>query len=98
MYARIQDGYVTDLRSDSPVGCFTDNIMAEFVTVPDNAQNGWLFDGTDFAAPPGPTQEQLDAEAARVAAEQVKQVSQTRSNLWTLIKSYRDNLIQKGGT
>lgn len=97
MYARIQNGIAVDVRSESPVGCFTDDFVAQFVAVPDNVQNGWLFDGTNFAPPPGPTQEQLDAEAARVAAEQVKQVSQTRSNLWTLIKSYRDNLIQKGG-
>lgn len=97
MYARIQNGIAVDVRSESPVGCFTDDFVAQFVAVTDNVQNGWLFDGTNFAPPPGPTQEQLDAEAARVAAEQVKQVSQTRSNLWTLIKSYRDNLIQKGG-
>lgn len=97
MYARIQNGIAVDVRSESPIGCFTDDFVVQFITVPDNVQNGWLFDGTDFAPPPGPTQEELDAEAARLAAEQVKQASQTRANLWTLIKSYRDNLIQNGG-
>lgn len=83
MYARIQDGVVTDLRSDSPVGCFTDNIVAEFVTVPDTVQNGWSFDGTNFAPPPGPTQAQIDAEAARAAAavvaEAARQAAQARA-------------------
>ena len=73
MYARISNGIAVDVRSESPVGCFTDNIVAEFVTVPDNVQNGWLHDNGSFAAPPlppVPTQAELDtiaaAEAARV--------------------------------
>lgn len=71
MYARIQNGVAVDVRSESPVGCFTDNFVAQFVTVPDDVRNGWLFDGTDFAAPPeppAPTQEELDAIAAAEAA------------------------------
>lgn len=71
MYARIQHGVVADMRSESPVGCFTDDFVAQFVTVPDDVRNGWLFDGTDFAAPPeppAPTQEELDAIAAAEAA------------------------------
>lgn len=67
MYARIQNGIAVDVRSDSPVGCFTDDFVAQFVAVPDDVQNGWLFDGTDFTAPPlppVPTQAELDALAA----------------------------------
>ncbi|MDF9446113.1 hypothetical protein P5Z58_13315, partial [Limosilactobacillus mucosae] len=55
------------------MGCFTDNFVAEFVTVPDEVQNGWLHDNGEFTAPPlppVPTQAELDtiaaAEAARV--------------------------------
>lgn len=71
MYARIQNGTAVDVRSESPVGCFTDNFVAEFVTVPDDVRNGWLWDGSAFAAPPDPvlpTQEELDAIAAEEAA------------------------------
>ncbi len=67
MYARIQNGIAVDVRSESPVGCFTDNIVAEFVTVPDEVQNGWLYENGLFSAPPEPippTQEELDAIAA----------------------------------
>lgn len=70
-YARIQDGAAIDVRTTHPKGFYTDNIVAEFVTVPDDVRNGWLFDGTDFAAPPEPavpTQEELDAIAAAEAA------------------------------
>ena len=69
-YARIQDGIAVDVRSESPVGCFTDNIVAEFVTVPDEVQNGWLYDNGAFTAPPlppVPTQAELDAIAAQEA-------------------------------
>ena len=74
MYARIQTGIAVDVRSESPVGCFTDNIVAEFVTVPDEVQNGWLHDNGAFTAPPlppVPTQAELDAIAA-AEAERVR--------------------------
>lgn len=74
MYARIQNGIAVDVRAESPNGCFTDNIVAEFVTVPDHVQNGWLWDGSAFTAPPDPvlpTQEELDAIAA-AEAERVR--------------------------
>ena len=70
MYARIQNGIAVDVRSDSPVGCFTDDFVAEFVTVPDEVQNGWLYDNGAFTAPPlppVPTQAELDAIAAQEA-------------------------------
>ena len=70
-YARIQNGIAVDVRSESPVGCFTDNIVAEFVTVPGEVQNGWLHDNGAFTAPPlppVPTQAELDAIAAAEAA------------------------------
>ena len=69
-YARIQNGIAVDIRSDSPAGCFTDNIVAEFVTVPDEVQNGWLHSNGVFTAPPAPpvpTQAELDAIAAQEA-------------------------------
>mgnify|MGYP000544162106 CR=1 FL=1 len=90
MYARIQNGYATDVRSDSPVGCFTDNLVAEFVTVPDDVQNGWLWDGTVFAAPPGPTQEQLDAIAAAQAAQAAATLAASKSRIHTAIRAERD--------
>lgn len=71
MYARIQNGIAVDVRSDSPVGCFTDNFVAEFVTVPDDVRNGWLHSNGVFTAPPlppVPTQAELDAIAATEAA------------------------------
>ena len=71
MYARIQNGVVCDARAESPIGCYVDEFAAQFVSIPDGVGNGWLFDGTDFAAPPeppAPTQEELDAIAAAEAA------------------------------
>lgn len=44
-FARIVNGFATDVRTDEPTGYFTDNIVAEFESVPDDVMNGWYFNG-----------------------------------------------------
>lgn len=90
MYARIQNGTAVDVRSDSPVGCFTDNIVAEFVTVPDNVQNGWLWDGASYAPPPAPTQAELDAIAAAQAAQAAAMLATAKAARHAAIRAERD--------
>ena len=84
-YARIQNGVVVDVRSTSPLGCFTDNIVVEFVDVPDEAKNGWTWDGTGFAPPPEPVpptpQELADAAAAEAAMRDVFRKDRIRAKI-----------------
>ena len=94
MYARIQNGIAVDVRSESPVGCFTDNIVAEFVTVPDEVRNGWLHNNGVFTAPPAPpvpTQEELDAIAA---AESARVLTAARANLIRQIDADTDAIYR----
>lgn len=51
-YARIVNNTAVDVRTDSPDGCFTPNIVKEFVTVPDEVENGWINTDGTWAAPP----------------------------------------------
>jgi hypothetical protein len=60
MFARIEDGIVAELFTP-PDGvpladCFTPDIAAQFVAVPGGVspEQGWLYNGTTFAAPPPP--------------------------------------------
>lgn len=56
-YARIVNNTAIDVRTESPEGCYTPNIVAEFVEVPDEVQDGWIHDnlsGTWSAPPPPP--------------------------------------------
>lgn len=70
-YARIQNTYAVDVRSDSPEGCYTPNIVAEFVEVPDEVMHGWILTDGTWAAPViyTPSAEELAARAeAQLAA------------------------------
>jgi hypothetical protein len=70
-YARIQNTYAVDVRSDSPEGCYTPNIVAEFVQVPDEVMHGWILTDGTWAAPViyTPSAEELAVRAeAQLAA------------------------------
>ena len=71
-YARISNTYAVDVRTDSPEGCYTPNIVAEFVEVPDNVQDGWVLTDGNWSAPVVYTpsaQEIADARAASLAQQ-----------------------------
>lgn len=53
-YARIVNHIAVDVRTESPEGCFTPNIVAEFVSVPDEVENGWSNENGTWAAPNAP--------------------------------------------
>lgn len=42
-FARIVDNAAVDVVNSNPVGIFHPDIAAEFVTVPDEIQNGWRY-------------------------------------------------------
>jgi hypothetical protein len=104
-YARIVNAYAIDVRTDSPEGCYTENIVAEFVEVPDDVQDGWVLADGKWSTPVVYTpsaQEIADAQAAYKAmedTEQAKSVRQTRDDKlkecdWRVIKALESNLPQ----
>ena len=50
-YARVVNQTAVDVRTKSPEGFFTPNVAAEFVTVPEEIEDGWTFDGEVWAEP-----------------------------------------------
>lgn len=60
-YARIVNDFAVDVRTEAPEGFFTPEVVAEFVTVPDQVENGWQLVGGEWQAPtppePAPTSE-----------------------------------------
>lgn len=74
-YARIVSDYAVDVRTESPEGCFTPNIVAEFVEVPDEVMDGWVVADGIWSAPPitvpyVPTAEEIAAAELARAEEQ----------------------------
>lgn len=50
-YARIVKSTAVDVRTESPEGCFTPDVVAEFVEVPDQVEDGWTLAGGKWSAP-----------------------------------------------
>lgn len=54
-YARVVADTAVDVRAEAPEGFFTPEVVAEFIEVPDQVENGWLLkDGIWSAPPPAP--------------------------------------------
>lgn len=53
-YARNVNNTAVDVRTESPDGCFTADIAAQFAQVPDTVENGWILNGQTWEAPPAP--------------------------------------------
>lgn len=53
-YARIVNNRAVDVRTESPECCFTPDIVAQFVTVPDQVEDGWILNGETWEALPAP--------------------------------------------
>ena len=89
-YARISNTYAVDVRTDSPEGCYTPNIVAEFVEVPDDVQDGWVVTDGNWSAPVVYTpsaQELADAQAALLGQQTSEQAA--------LIRVERDNKLKE---
>ena len=84
-YARIQNTHAVDVRSDSPEGCYTPNIVTEFVEVPDEVMDGWILTNGTWAAPViyTPSAEEL---AARAEA----QLTATKESLSASVRTERN--------
>jgi hypothetical protein len=54
IYARTENGIVTDTLRVDPHTIFPSAYASQFVEAPDEVQRGWGFDGTDYTAPPAP--------------------------------------------
>lgn len=53
-FARIVAAFAVDVRTESPEGFFTPEVAAEFITVPDQVENGWQLVNGEWQAPTPP--------------------------------------------
>ena len=76
-YSRIPNNYAVDVRTDSPEGCFTPNIVAEFVEVPDDVQDGWILTNGNWSAPVvyTPSAQEIADARAEVLAQQTTELA-----------------------
>ena len=74
-HARIVNNTAVDVRAESPEGCFTPEIAAEFIEVTDEVENGWIMENGIWSAPPAPPEPQpepLQIDAPRVSPVEFK--------------------------
>lgn len=53
-YAFNDNGILRDVVQANPAQLFDHGYASQFIEVPDDAQNGWLWDGTNATPPPPP--------------------------------------------
>jgi hypothetical protein len=77
-YALVKNGVVVDRAQIDPAKVFYPEYAAQFIPAPDDVDTGWLYDGTNFTAPPvpepiaasaTPTKEELMAQLAALSAQ-----------------------------
>jgi len=76
MFARIENGIVKEIINFNPEGCFTEEIVAQFIQCPDDTEQLWFYTNGTFTAPPAPvatvpapnTKDRLAAVEAAIAA------------------------------
>ena len=61
-YARIVASTAVDVRTETPEGFFTPDVVAQFVEVPDQVQDGWMLKGGVWPAPPPAPEPQPPAQ------------------------------------
>ena len=49
-FARVVNDIAVDVRTESPEGCFTPDIAAQFKVVPDQVENGWTIENGVWSA------------------------------------------------
>jgi hypothetical protein len=78
-YAFNNNGVLCDVVMSHPSMVFNPAYAASFIEVPDEATNGWTYDGVTFAAPvePTPTPEQLREAAKQARAIAVDNIKVT---------------------
>lgn len=107
-YARVINNTAIDVRVESPEGFFTPEVVAEFVSVPDKVENGWIKTGTSWNAPEpvvpvdpvivypkvGPIHFQmLFTPAETVAANDLKATDKVLASFWKLIDDPRTDEV-----
>jgi hypothetical protein len=74
-YAFVQNGVVQEAWSRDPVELFGPGYASQFVNCPDEVEQGWTFDGSNWTAPSPlpqafkPTKEQLLAQLQALEAQ-----------------------------
>lgn len=75
-FARIVNDTAVDVRTESPEGCFTPEIVAQFGEVPDEVKDGWMLKDGAWSAPvvpdPTPKPTPVPAEAPKVSPVEFK--------------------------
>ena len=89
-YARIVNNYAVDVRTESPEGCFTPNIVIEFGEIPDEVQNGWILTNGNWSTPVVYT-----PSAQEIADAQAEQLAQKTAELAASIRQERNKKLEE---
>jgi hypothetical protein len=84
-----------DVRETDPEGHYTPNIVAEFLMVPDDVQDGWILANGVWTNPPSPSVPTVDEIAAEEAEEAAAQAASKAQSDTEQAASVRASRTQK---
>ena len=96
-YARNVNNRAVDVRETDPEGHYTPNIVAEFLVVPDDVQDGWTLVGGVWTNPPPPrvpTADEIAAEEAEEAAAQAANKAQSDAEQAASVRALRTQKLK----
>lgn len=91
-FAYIQNGIVYDAISVDPKSVFYPDYASRFISVPDEVQSGWTFDGNNFLPPPDNSQENLIKEI------RVRRNARLQESDWTQLADIPQPIKDKWAT
>lgn len=94
MYARTENGIVTETLRVPPENIYPPSYASQFVTAPAGVARGWLYDGINFTAPAGPSL--ADQRAAKwVAIKELRDRKIQEGGYTTAAKWYHSDTFSR---
>lgn len=80
----VENGIVKDRVRVDPFTVFRSSYAEQFFQAPDGVEQGWLYDGTTFTAPPAPVVPEVVAPPAPTKEELLAQLQALQSQIQAL--------------
>ena len=84
IWAYVENGVVKDRVRVDPFTVFSTDYAGKFIEAPEDVDPGWVYDGTDFTAPPAPVIPEIVTPSAPTKEELLAQLTALQAQIQSL--------------